>query len=123
MSLVFYGYCEVIRVPAFNMVSFNGVLLASFKFHPVTHGFLVFVGKEILTPVNSVGVGNFFQNWCNWRSGVEGVGLVEFKLALVITGDVEPVLSSFRGLEIALEKVSESVVFVTQSFKRSVNSR
>jgi hypothetical protein len=90
-------------MPAFNVVAFNGVLLSSFKIHPVTHGLLVFVGNKILTPVNSVGVSNFFQNWCNWGSSVEGVSLVELKLALVITGDVEPVLSSFRGLEIALE--------------------
>jgi hypothetical protein len=118
--LEFHRYGEVIVAIVFNVVAFDVVLFATNKIHPVTHGLLVLVRDPVLAPVSPVGLSD------NLRSGLDGVcgvesGGIELESAAVITGDVESVLSSLRGLEVALEEISESVVLVTKSFERGVD--
>lgn len=118
--LIFHRYGEVIVATVFNVVAFDVVLLASNKIHPVTHGLLVLVRNPVLAPGSRVGLSD------NLRSGLDGVsgvksGGIELESAAGIAGDVESVLSSLRGLEVALEEISESVVLVTKSFERGVD--
>jgi len=114
----------MVMTTSFDVLSFYGVLLAGNKINPVTHGLLIFVVRaEVLTPVSGVGVGDRLQNWCNWVCRVEGVLRVKSELAVVIAGNVESILSRLRGLEITLEEITEGIVLIAKSFKRSVDGR
>ena len=118
VKLELHGDSEVIVAASFNVFSLHEVLLVLLQILPVTHGLLVLLGGEVLAPLSHGGVRNFLQHWIDWVSRVEGVGLVHLELTVVITSDEEPVSSSFRSLEIALEQVAEVCARVAKSFKR-----